>query len=139
MGKISGRTLADVFQRLSPEVKIGIGIGVLGIDIKPEMTLKITESDKQKAGKLLTFLESRRVLYEDPEWEHVGYSIQSVIQIRDYIKQELANSKRKSRFKAYLKELVEGCQEYLTLTQKLEKSESGFYEFQTSNYRILRA
>jgi hypothetical protein len=77
------------------------------------------ESDIDLAGRVLTALEYRRVLFDPSDAESEAYSIESVLQLRTSLQDMLGGLDRQSLLAAYLREMVRVCGHFLTRTQQM--------------------
>lgn len=97
------------------------------------------EADVTKAHKLFVFLEDKRVLFYEEEWEFMPHAIQSVMHIREYLVERiLMETDQDSPLYKSSKELRDACIEFLDLTQKLERTANGMLDWKQSNYRLMR-
>lgn len=97
------------------------------------------ELDLTKARKLFIFLEDKRVLFYEEEWEFMPHVIQSVMNIREYlVKEILMETDQDSPLYESAKELRDACIEFLDLTQKLERRDGRMIDWKQSNYRLMR-
>ncbi|MEQ8676538.1 MAG: hypothetical protein RIC84_25205 [Aggregatilineales bacterium] len=97
------------------------------------------ELDISKANKLFVYLDDKRVLYYDPEWEFMPHVIESVANIRQYIVEKiLMETDSDSPLYESCKELRDASVEFLDLTEKLERREGGMPEWKETNYRLMR-
>lgn len=141
MDKIKPRVLIDNLINKFGEFSFGLSIDPTTGKPMPNIggTLKITETDRRRALKLVAELEKRRILYETLHNEQVDISIKSVIEIREFINKEIIIYKRKSRLSVYAKELIEACQEFLNLTQRLNEKTGNYYTLDQKDWQIFRA
>jgi hypothetical protein len=139
MGKVSAKQLIKLVRDLNPfeveEFQGQVNLLVVGFGI----TLKPKARDKEKAQDFITFLEDRRVLYYEPDWEHVQASIESVQKIREELLRLKRNTKSDSVLHLCAEKLRIACVEFLDVAERLEKREDGYYSWETSNYKIFRA
>jgi hypothetical protein len=61
----------------------GLSIASLGVQWSPKPT------DSEVARRVIRFLEDRRVLYNDYAFEEPGHCIQSVVEIRRFLTEEM--------------------------------------------------
>lgn len=145
MTKISARKFIENITRLSPvelaelQAQVTWDINTNRPIIGFALAVKPKERDVTKAQDIVTFLQDRRVLYRESEWEHVAYCIESVMKIREELVQLRRNTNSDSPLHKYAENMRNGCIEFLEMTEKLEKSESGYYVYRTDNYRIFQA
>jgi hypothetical protein len=104
------------------EVQIGVSVDpITGMPVPTVgVALKVKRSDRQRALVLINELEKRRILYEAFHLEMVTYSVKSVLEIRDFINLEVIEYKRTAPLVEYAAQLVEACQQFLTMTQFLD-------------------
>jgi hypothetical protein len=94
----------DISARLA---SVSIGVGALGA------TWEITEGEREIAGRVVSYLEDRRVLYNDYAWEVPRDCIESVIQIRALLTNEIASAGRSSRIGNVLAGMRAECRRFL--------------------------
>jgi hypothetical protein len=124
--KISWKKIRETLNSIN-----GIQIGGISWDVK---ALDIT-----KAHKLFVFLEDKRVLYSEEDWEFMPQVIQSVANIREYLVNNiLMETGSDSLLYESTKELRNACVEFLDMTNKLERSNDGRPDWKESNYRLMR-
>lgn len=85
----------------------GVSCPVFGVSWTP------TASDVQVARRIIRFLEDRRVLYNDYEWEVPEHCIQSVLEIRRFLTTELGNLKEGSGLVAQIRSMRAACRKFL--------------------------
>ena len=99
---MSRRRLADLARRLT-----GISTPVIGVSWEP------SESDTAVARRVLAFLEDRRVLYEPSEKEVPEHCVQSVLQIRETLTEELGRLDTGSTLLESLRAMRAACRKFL--------------------------
>ncbi len=131
--------LSEIQPQLTFDPVTGQPIIGAAIAFKPKDNEK-SETPKQPTEvKLLkdffVDLERREVLYADTEWEHISHSIESVLNIREDLIAMMKTIGIESPLYKHLKALAEVCEKFRKMTYKLERTEDGFYEFGTENYK----
>jgi hypothetical protein len=71
------------------------------------------EPDRKVAGRVIAFLEDRRVLYSPSELEIPHHCVDSVLQIREYLTHELQGLDRDTPLAATLRALRAACRKFL--------------------------
>jgi hypothetical protein len=92
----------------------GIDTPIGGISWNPP------EPDVTAARRVLTFLEDRRVLYDPAEIEHVDWSVASVLEIRSFLTQVLADQKRGEELTVNLNTMRKAARMFLTYFPPVE-------------------
>ncbi len=100
----------------------GLSIGSIGASWEKIKT------ERDKAQKLVTFLEDRRVLYGPFDLEVSGHCIQSVLEIRKFLTTELQDLPARSKFAQHLRAMRASCRKFL---DALSKKQSSHQEFLT--------
>lgn len=145
MAKFSAKRLIKNIARLSPVelTELQAQVSWNPITMIPEIGFALVvqpkEYDYPKARDIVTFLEDRRVLYVTPEWENVNYSTESILKMREELLRLERNTQLNSPLHKYAEKMRKGCIEFLEMTEKLQKSEAGYYKYNTDNYRIFQA
>lgn len=85
----------------------GISIPVFGISWNPPK-LQVSV-----ARRVITFLEDRRVLYVPSQMEMPDYCIRSVLEIRQFLTEELANLESSTELVASLRAMRASCRKFL--------------------------
>jgi len=88
----------------------GISIPVFGISWNPP------KLEKQIAEKVITFLEDKRALYNPFELETPEHCRQSIIQIREFLTEQLYDVKRDSGLTNTLRAMRSACRKSLDMT-----------------------
>jgi hypothetical protein len=65
----------------------------------------------------MLFLEDRRVLYNDFAWEEPGHCVESVLEIRRYLTEELGTLTPASELAPHLKAIRSACRKFLDAMQ----------------------
>jgi hypothetical protein len=137
--KLSPVKLSEITAQVTTDPNTGQPIigGALSFQPKDKSTGKTEKSEVEYLEEFLIDLNRRTVLYEDPEWEHIDHTVESVLKIREDLIEIMKQVKSKSLLYSYLEHLAETCEEYRKLTYKIEQTESGFYKHGTENYAKL--
>jgi hypothetical protein len=90
----------------------GISCPVFGVSWTPPVL------DVTAARRVMRFLEDRRVLYNPFAWEEPGHCVESVLQIRRFLTEELGNLPPSSELASYLKAIRSACRKFLDAMQK---------------------
>lgn len=85
----------------------GISTPFVGLNWQPG-ELEITA-----ARRVLAFLEDRRVLFSPHEWETPRHSVQSVIEIRHHLSEEIGKLGSGSRLAGSLRAMRAACRKFL--------------------------
>jgi len=93
----------------------GFSVPIFGISWNPP------EPEIDIAKRVLVFLEDRRVLYNPYHLEVVDHCIQSVLEIRDFMTDQIGNLSTKSKLSARKR-----SQGYYALPTSVNHSRSGF-------------
>lgn len=89
----------------------GFSIPVFGVSWNPP------EPDVQKARRIIIFLEDRRVLYAPSEMELPAHCVQSVLEIRQFLTQELGSLQAETDLAATLRAMRAACRKFLDKVQ----------------------
>jgi hypothetical protein len=89
----------------------GISCPVFGISWNPP------EAEVSIARRVITYLEDRRVLYDPCQVEIPRYCVESIIQIREFLTNELARINQPNEFSASLRAIRAACRKFLTRIQ----------------------
>ena len=90
----------------------GFSIPIFGISWNPP------EPEIDIAKRVLVFLEDRRVLYNPYHLEVVDHCIQSVLEIRDFMTDQIGNLSTKSKLSAHLRVIRAACRKFLNDVQQ---------------------
>lgn len=90
----------------------GVSTSVFGISWNPPIL------EKKIAEKTITFLEGKRVLYNPFDLESPKHCTQSVIQIKDFITEQLFELDRDSELRNILSAMRYGCNRFLDVLEK---------------------
>lgn len=85
----------------------GVTIGIVGAQWTPKPT------DTEVARRVLRFLEDRRVLYNDFAWEEPGHCIESVLEIRRFLTEEIAHQGDDGDLLPPLRAMRAACRKFL--------------------------
>jgi hypothetical protein len=89
----------------------GFSIPIFGVSWNPP------EPDIQKARRVIVFLEDRRVLYTPSEMELPDHCVQSVLDIRRFLTQELASLQPETDLADTLRAMRAACRKFLDKVQ----------------------
>lgn len=89
----------------------GISCPVFGLSWNPP------EADRTVARRVLSFLEDRRVLYAPSEIEIPDHCVQSVLQIRSFLTNELTGLDSKNDLAQSLRAMRAACRKFLNTVQ----------------------
>lgn len=87
----------------------GISTPVFGISWNP------SESDRDIVRKLFLFIEDKRVLYYPYNMEIPHYVVESILEIRKYLTNEILNLSEKSEILPHFRALRATCRKYLDI------------------------
>lgn len=93
----------DMVNRLT-----GISCPVFGISWNP------VETERNIARRIIVFLEPRRVLYSEYEYETVCPCIESVTEIKNYLTTELQQIDENSKLNSYVRAMRHACNKFLS-------------------------
>lgn len=85
----------------------GFSVPVFGVSWNP------SEPEIQKAHRILTFLEDRRVLYNPSSLEVPEHCVQSVVELRQFLTNELSSVNPKSELSSSLRAMRAACRKFL--------------------------
>lgn len=85
----------------------GISIPIFGIQWNPP------EVQVTTARRVITFLEDRRVLYVPSEMETPYYCIKSILEIRNFLTEELAKLQSSTELSESLRAMRAACRKFL--------------------------
>jgi hypothetical protein len=88
---------------------VSLNVGVLGVGLRKP-------AEKKQARSIITFLESKRVLYQPFHREDIDYCSQSVLKIRDKIIEFCSEYDGVSTLRNGMKKVVKQCNVYLDVT-----------------------
>lgn len=78
-----------------------------------------SESERDIAGRVISFLEDRRVLFNDYELEVPGHCVDSIIEIRSFLTEQLGELKtREASIADNIRGIRAACREFLDTVQK---------------------
>jgi hypothetical protein len=90
------------------------------------------ETERKIAISIVTFLEDRRVLYNPTELEIPHHCISSVVEIRHFLTEVLADLDQKSELANNVRTMRAACRKFLDAAQGLERDH--LLSFSRSNY-----
>lgn len=93
----------------------GISCPVFGISWDAPNT------ERQIARNTIIFLEQKRVLYNDYELEVASHCTQSVIQIREFLTEQLEKIKENSNLYEYISAMRKSCNKFLNNMHIIER------------------
>lgn len=85
----------------------GISCPIFGVSWNP------TKSDIESAKNIIIFLEPRRVLYTPSEMEMPEHCISSVIEIKNFLTQQMMNIKQDTELYKYASAMRLSCNKFL--------------------------
>ncbi len=88
-------------------VSLGVPMASVGVQWEPKPT------DSEVARRVIRFLEDRRVLYNDYACEAPGHCVESVLEIRRFLTEEIASLGDNSDLLAPLRVMRAGCRKFL--------------------------
>ena len=94
---------AELVNRLT-----GISCPVFGISWEP------VDAERTVARRIIVFLEPRRVLYSEYQYETVDPCISSITEIKNYLTAELSNVNENSKLNEYIRAMRNACNKFLT-------------------------
>jgi len=97
----------DIVNRIT-----GFSVPIFGISWNPP------EPEIDIAKRVLVFLEDRRVLYNPYHLEVVDHCVQSVLEIRDFLSDQIGNLSTKSVLSAHLRDIRAACRKFLNDVQQ---------------------
>ena len=89
----------------------GINVPFFGVSWNPP------ESERKVAKRIMSFLEDRRVLYSPYDMEMPMHCVESIIEIRRYLTDEIGSLKSGSGLETDLRALRAACRKFLDKTQ----------------------
>jgi hypothetical protein len=98
-------TFNDIKERLT-----GISCPFFGISWNPP------ETDRNVAKRVIRFLEDKRVLYNPSDLEMPRHCVESVIRIREFLTNEMGQTKDDSNLFGYMKAMRIACRKFLDRT-----------------------
>ena len=84
----------------------GISCPVFGISWNP------IDTERSIARRIIIFLEPRRVLYRELDYESLCPCITSVTEIKNYLTSELPNVDEKSNLNGYIRAMRSSCNKF---------------------------
>jgi len=85
----------------------GISFPVFGVSWNPP------EPEIEVARRVITFLEDRRVLFVPYQWEVPDYCVESVLEVRRFLTDQLSNLHGKDGIAENLRAMRAACREFL--------------------------
>ena len=98
------------FKEVSKRIT-GISVPFFGVSWNPP------ESERKIAKRIISFLEDRRVLYSPYDMEMPMHCVESVIEIRRYLTDEIGSLANGSELEPNLRALRAACRKFLDKTQ----------------------
>jgi len=92
----------------------GFSVPIFGVSWDPP------EPEVQRARRLLTHLEDRRVLYNPSELELPEHCVQSIIEVRHFLTTELSQLDAESQLGSSLRAMRSACRKFLDQVQAEE-------------------
>lgn len=86
----------------------GISCPIFGISWQP------TEDERTIARRIIIFLEPRRVLFANFDSEYACHCVESVLEIKNYLTDEIANIKEGSELEGYLRAMRNASNKFLS-------------------------
>ena len=119
MAKMKTRFL-DIAKRIT-----GLSVPIFGVSWNPP-TPHIDVS-----RRLITFLEDRRVLYVPYDREEIEYAVESVLQVRERLTEELEQLDRSSELARSLADMRAACRRFLDKVQDVDprRAVRGFHRW----------
>ena len=99
-------TFKQVLSRLT-----GVSCSVFGAQWNPP------EAEISIAKRVITFLEDRRVLYNDYDWECPDHCVRSIIEIRHFLTDELGKLTYDNCISPHLQAMRAACRKFLDAIQ----------------------
>jgi hypothetical protein len=90
----------------------GVSIPIFGVSWNPP------EPEITRAERIIAFMEDRRVLFNPCSWEEPDHCVDSVIQIRTFLTNELQTLKRDNEIARRLSTLRAACRKFLDTLQR---------------------
>ncbi len=103
----------EILRRLN---SIGFTVPLVGGGLSATLAPP-SEAEAHRAGRILTFLENRRVLFDPMDVEIEEYAAQSILDIRRFLADELMQLDRTSVLAASLRGMLGACHQFLTRIQ----------------------
>lgn len=94
----------------------GAGLSILGFGVNASWEPP-PATEAARLGRVVTFLENRRVLYDPTEIELPDRCFMSVVEIREFLEAELIQEDRGSILASHLRGMSAECRTFLTRTQ----------------------
>lgn len=86
----------------------GISCPVFGVSWNPSV------SQRTVARKIITYLEGKRVLYEDLNDEFACSCVESVLEIKDFLTNQISDVKENSELETYVRGMRTACNTFLS-------------------------
>lgn len=93
----------------------GFSCPIFGLSWNP------SESDIVAARRIIAYLEDRRVLYEPSSVEVPPYCVQSVLQLRKFLTDEIGRSSNSDNVREHLRAMRAACRKFLTRVDGAER------------------
>lgn len=113
----------------------GFSVPVFGVSWNPP------EPEVQKAKRVLTYLEDRRVLYNPDSLEVPEHCVQSVIDIRSFLTIEISSMNSNSELSSALRAMRSACRKFLDSVNERDGDiiRFGFQRGHWASWRFLPA
>ena len=98
----------------------GISCPVFGVSWNPPA------SQRTVARKIITYLEGKRVLYEDLNDEFACSCVKSVLEIKDFLTNQISDIKENSELETYVLGMRTACNAFLMFTVALGQLRTSF-------------
>jgi hypothetical protein len=86
----------------------GFSCPIFGVSWNP------SEPDVDAARRVIAYLEDRRVLYEPSSVEVPSHCVQSVLQLREFLTDEIGRSSNSVELREHLRAMRAACRKFLT-------------------------
>lgn len=100
----------------------GVSIGVAGASWNPP------ELEIQKARRIISFCEDRRILFAPHNWEMKSESVDSALKIREFLTKELGDIDRQSELAKKMEAIRKACRAFLDAIRQFE-IEDGLHQY----------
>jgi hypothetical protein len=122
------------FHEIMGRIKFSIKLGIVDLSYEPP------KPEIQAAHRIITELEDRRVLIDPPFRTDISHCLLSIMQIRQFLKEELKELSVDSKLKPSLQAMTSACRSFLNKMQEYGIStESTFDDLsleQSSHFHI---